>query len=277
MLNDWLNTFLFWPFIGGLLMALLLGLGGAAFFLKGSAWQGLALAQMAATGGLVASVLAWPLVPAALGFAGVLTAVLQNRKEQERLSLAAFLAALAMTTLLASNFSQASLAAARWMEGQVYFLAGSQVAWVVALAGVTLTVLPWVYRVWLLSQLGADRGWRLPAGRRLQFLDVVWRLLLVVLGSLTLGLPAALVCLLLPAWTAAMFARGLKSFFLLSVVFSLTAFLLAWVIALRGDQPFAPVLVLVAMVQGGGLYALKLILRFFHPPFRTPAANLRLH
>lgn len=273
MLDEWLNAFLLWPFVGGLLMALLLGLGGAAFFLKGSAWQGLALAQTAATGGLLASVLAWPLVPVALGFAGALTAVLQNQKDQERLSLAAFLAALAMTTLLASNFSQASLAAARWMEGQVYFLAFDQIVWVLALGGVTLVVLPWLYRVWLLSQLGADRGGRLPAGRWLQLLDIAWRLLLVVLGSLTLGLPAALACLLLPAWTAALFARGLRSFFLLSLVFSLSAFVLAWAIALQGDQPFAPVLVLVAMLQGGGLYALKATLRFFH----SPSGNLRLH
>ena len=257
MFNEWINTFLLWPFVGGLLMAALLGLGGAAFFLKGSAWQGLALAQMSATGGLVASVLAWPLVPTALAFAGVLTAVLQNQKDQERLSLAAFLAALAMTTLLASNFSQASLAAARWMEGQVYFLAFKDSVWVLALGGLTLLLLPWLYRVWLLSQLGADRGGRIAPGHRLQLLDIAWRLLLVVLGSLTLGLPAALACLLLPAWTAALFARNLKALFLLSLALSQSVFLLAWMIALWGDQPFAPVLVLVALSQGVALYAFK--------------------
>lgn len=257
MLSELLGSFLFWPFIGGLLMAALLGLGGAAFFIKGSAWQGLALAQGAATGGLVASVLAWPLVPTALGFAGLLMGLLQNKKDQERLSLAVFLAALALTTLLASNFSQASLAAARWMEGQVYFLAFRDIYWILALTGLTLLLLPWLYRVWLLSQLGEDRGCRQPAGRRLQFLDLSWRLLLVVLGSLTLGLPAALACLLLPAWTAALFAHNLKAFFLLSLAFSLAAFLLAWVVALLGDQPFAPVLVLIALLQGIGCYLLK--------------------
>lgn len=248
-MSEWPDSFLFWPFVGGLLMAALLGLGGAAFFIRGSAWQGLALAQGAATGGLVASVLAWPLAPTALMFSAVLMGLLHRRKDQERLALVIFLVALAVGTLLASNFSRASLAAARWAEGQVYFLTLSDIYWILGLAALSLILLPWLYSIWLLSQLGVDRGQRLPRGTLATWTDLGWRLLLVVVGSMTLGLPAALACLLLPAWSAALLARGFRHFLLLSCSFSVTAFLAAWLLALAWDQPFAPVLVIQAVVQ----------------------------
>lgn len=257
MLTEALDSLLLWPFVGGVLMSLLLGLGGAAFFLRGSAWQGLALAQGASAGGLVASVLVWPLVPTALGCAAILMGVLQRYQDQERLSLVIFVLALATSTLLASHFSQASLAAARWTEGQVYFLTLNDLLWILTLALISLLLLPWLYRIWLWSQLGVHQRQQKLINRCGRLVDLGWRLMLVVLGSMTLGLPAALACLLLPAWTAALLARGYNHFLLLSSLLSGLAFLVAWVLALIWDQPFAPVLVVVAVIQALVVYALQ--------------------
>ncbi|ADH87297.1 metal ABC transporter permease [Desulfurivibrio alkaliphilus] len=262
-LEAW-DSLLLWPFVGGLLMAVLLGLGGAAFFVRGSAWQGLALAQGAASGGLVASVLAWPLVPTALAFSAVLMGVLQRHKDQERLALVIFLLALAASILLASNFSQASLSAARWAEGQVYFLTLGDIYWILSLVALTLLLLPWLYRTWLLSQLGADQGQHRKVKAWAAWMDLGWRLLLVVVGSMTLGLSAALACLLLPAWTAALLAPDFRRFLLLSSLFSVTAFLIAWALALTWDQPFAPVLVVQAAFQAVAIYLFLLSKKVTH-------------
>jgi len=205
--------------------------------------------------------MAWPLVPTALGFAAILMGVLQRYREQERLALVVFLLALAGSTLLASNFSQASLAAARWMEGQVYFLTLADLYWILILTALSLLLLPWFYRVWLLSQVGVHQQQQKPVNRWGRLVDLGWRLLLVVVGSMTLGLPAALTCLLLPAWTAALLARGYSHFLLLSSLFSGLAFLLAWMLALIWDQPFAPLLVVLAVLQALGVYGIQRVLR----------------
>jgi len=47
---------------------------------------------------------------------------------------------------------------------------------------------------------------------------------------------------------------------LLSGLFSGLAFLLAWVLALIWDQPFAPLLVVLAVLQALGVYGIQRVL-----------------
>ncbi|WP_038052771.1 metal ABC transporter permease [Thioalkalivibrio sp. ALJ1] len=243
-----LGDLLLVPFVAGLLVTAVLALAGAGLFLRGSVWQALALGQWAAAGGVLASVLHLPVLPVALALGAGVMALLQRTPDRERLPLAVFLAGLAAVTLLAANFSQASLAAAAWAEGQLYF-AGPQELWAVAaLALASLVLVPGLLKVWRHAQLDPDVPATPAPAAWLRLTEIAWLVAAIVLGSMVLGLPAALASLLLPAWGAAHLARNLCGHFLWAQSLALAGFLIAWSLSLPLDQPFAPVLVLVNVV-----------------------------
>ncbi len=233
------------PFAAGLLITAVLALAGAGLFLRGSVWQALALGQWAAAGGVLASVLHWPVLPVALVLGAGVMALLQRSPDRERLPLAMFLAGLAAVTLLAANFAQASLAAAAWAEGQLYFAAPRELGFVVALGVASVVLLPGLQRVWRHAQLAPDVPATPAPAAWLRLTEIAWLVAAIVLGSLVLGLPAALATLLLPAWGAAHLARNLRGHILWAQALAVAGFLIAWGLSLPLDQPFAPVLVLV--------------------------------
>ncbi|AKJ93983.1 ABC transporter [Thioalkalivibrio versutus] len=247
-----LGDLLLMPFVAGLLITGVLGLAGAGLFLRGSVWQALALGQWAAVGGVLASVLHWPVLLVALVLGTGVMALLQRSTDRERLPLGVFLAGLAAVTLLAANFSQASLAAAAWAEGQLYF-AGPNELWAVAvLAVASILLAPGLYGVWRHAQLAPDVPATRPPPTWQRLTEIGWLVAAVVLGSMVLGLPAALATLLLPAWGAAYLARNLHGLFLWTQAIALAGFLIAWSLSLPLDQPFAPVLVLVNVALASG-------------------------
>ncbi|TVP84393.1 MAG: ABC transporter [Thioalkalivibrio sp.] len=235
------------PFVAGVLVTSVLALAGAGLFLRGSVWQALALGQWAAAGGVLASILHWPVLPVALAVAAAVMALLQRIPERERLPLAIFLAGLAAVTLLAANFAQASLAAAAWAEGQLYFASPNELWAVGALGAVSLLLWPGLRRIWLHAQTAPDVPATPPSGPWLRLTEIAWLVAAIVLGTMVLGLPAALATMLLPAWGAAYPARNLTSLLLWSQALAQAGFLIAWGLSLALDQPFAPVLVLVNM------------------------------
>jgi ABC-type Mn2+/Zn2+ transport system permease subunit len=245
-MNEWLLT----PFVGGLLMTLVLALAGVGLFLRGSVWQALALSQWAATGGVLAAIAHWPILPPALLLGAAAMGLLQWGRDPERLPLALFLGALALTTLAAANFSQAALAAAAWIEGQLYFLDRTQLAAAAGLTALSLAFGPALCRYWLQAQLAPDVGARPPPHHAGWVL--AWLVAAITLGSQTLGLPAALATLLLPPWGAAFLAHSFRGFLLWTLLLALTGYLLAWTLSLALDQPFAPMLVLIALTLAGG-------------------------
>jgi len=230
------------PLVAGLLMTSVLALAGSGLLLTGSVWQALAVGQWAAAGGVAASVSGLAPAAVALGPAIVVVGLLRRAPPGERPPMAAFLTGLAATTLLAANFGGASMAAARWADGQIQFVSPAEVAVIAGLAGLSLTLAPLLTRHWLRTQLAPDLFPEGPASRWPW--EAGWLVLVIVLGGLTLGLPAAMAGLLLPAWGAAHHARGLRSFLLRTQAISLSGFALAWAISLALDQPFAPVLTL---------------------------------
>lgn len=240
------------PFVAGALTTGVLALAGTGLFLRGSVWQALALGQWAAAGGVLASVLHGPVLPVALLVGGGVMAVLQRSPDRERLPLAIFLAGLAVVTLLAANFAQASLAAAAWAEGQLYFASPNELGAVITLGLVSLGLWPVLRRVWLHAQIAPDVAATLPPGPWLRLAEVAWLVAAIVLGSMVLGLPAALATLLLPAWGAAYLAHNLFGLLLWTQALAMLGFLTAWSLSLPLDQPFAPVLVLVNAVLAGG-------------------------
>lgn len=240
------------PFMAGVLITMVLALAGAGLFLRGSVWQALALGQWAAVGGVVASILHWPVLPVALLLGGGVMALLQRSPDRERLPLAVFLAGLAAVTLLAANFAQASLAATAWAEGQLYFAGPGELWAAVALGLVTLLMMAVLRRVWLHAQVAPDVSAAKAPATWQRLGEIAWLIAAIVLGSMILGLPAALATLLLPAWGAAWLARNLTGMLLWTQGLALTGFLLAWALSLPLDQPFAPVLVLVNILLALG-------------------------
>ncbi|WP_028304753.1 hypothetical protein [Oceanospirillum maris] len=253
-----LDSFWIWPFISGASIAFLLGLAGATLFLRSAIWQGLVVGQSAAAGGVLASVMALPLVPVALLFSA-LVSLLTRRKaklQQERLLLA-FLLCGALMTLLIVNIPQASVAASRWLEGDVYFITRQDSLWLLIPIMMLAVGYSTLQRVWQHSQIMPDRGCA-PRLSRWRFLfEAFWQLLLIVLGCLFLGLPAALFLILLPAWIAAFVANGFKPFLLLSSLISLVLFVISWAVALDLDQPFSPILILLGSSFALLIYLLK--------------------
>ncbi|MCG5514944.1 MULTISPECIES: ABC transporter [unclassified Ectothiorhodospira] len=247
------------PFVAGLLVTFALAMAGVGLFLRGSVWQALALGQWAAVGGVLASVMHWPVLPVALGLGAGLMALLKRSRDKERLPLAAFLAGLAVITLLAANFAQASLAAAAWAEGQLYFAGAMELQASAALGVASLLLGPGLYRVWRNAQLLPDVSAAPPPSAWLRWTETAWLVATIVLGSMVLGLPAALASLLLPAWGAAYLVRDLRGFVLWTQGMAITGFLMAWSVSLPLDQPFAPMLVLVntGLLVGARLFALS--------------------
>jgi len=252
------DSFWIWPFISGAGIALLLGLAGATLFLRSAIWQGLVVGQSAAAGGVLASVMALPLVPVALLFSA-LVSLLTRRKaklQQERLLLA-FLLCGALLTLLIINIPKASVAASRWLEGDVYFITQQDSLWLLLPIIMLVAGYSTLQRVWQHSQITPDRGSTLRPSRWGFLFEAFWQLLLIVLGCLFLGLSAALFLLLLPAWIAAFVVRGFKPFLLLSSLISLVLFAISWAVALVLDQPFSPILILFGSFCALLIYLLK--------------------
>ncbi|SIT69342.1 zinc/manganese transport system permease protein [Ectothiorhodosinus mongolicus] len=230
-------------FATGLGMAAVLGLASAGLFLRGSIWQALAVSQWSALGGVFASTLALPILPVALGTAALAIAFLHWKNDAQRWPMLLFLGGIAGVMLLAGNFGQAELAAARWAEGQLYFVTRdlSLVALLVLVASAIL--FPRLLRQWLLTQAGPDLGKGTRLSLSALLLEASWWTCVIVLGTVTMGLPASLALLLLPAWAATPIARHARGFVLTSLVIAVFSYVLAWFTALYFDQAFAPVLV----------------------------------
>lgn len=239
-----LHELLWLPFLTGVGVSVLLALAGVGLLLNGSAWQALALSQWAAVGGVAASALSWPVLPLALTVGGAMMWLLRLQSQGEPAALASFLTGLALVTLMAANLPQASLAASRWAEGQLYFVVPSDAWAVVVCVLITLPLLRYLQRFWLRSQLAPNVvSWATPR-LTVRLGESAWLVAVVVLGAMVLGVPAALSTLLFPAWVSALKARCLRHCMTSAVTLALGTFLAAWVFSLWLDQPFAPVLIM---------------------------------
>ncbi|TVP91552.1 MAG: ABC transporter [Pseudomonadaceae bacterium] len=250
-MHDWFLL----PLVNGLLTTLLLTLAGVGLLLRGSVWQVFAVSQWAAVGGVLASVLAVPVLLPALLLAALALVIQRRWRDAERLSLTLFLAGLAVITLLAANISQASLAAARWVDGQLYFTGVSELIWIAALVVLSGVLLPQLRRVWLWAQRQPDVSAQPGPAWYWRVLELAWLVLVIVVGAQALGVPGAMATLLLPAWAAARVAHNLAQMLVVSQLLALLAFVIAWVTSLWLDQPFAPMLVLIQLGLMGLLIA----------------------
>lgn len=240
----------------GLVLSVVLPLLGAYLHLRREWLATLGLSHVAAGGGIVASVLGWPLLVAAFVVTALAAAVksLLMRPGNDRYVIL-MLAGWAFAILAAGASHQSELLAQSLMRGQLYFVSMSHVWTALALLVLVAVLLPWLSPRLQLERFFPDHfsaNRRSPWPHRGGFeLLVVSG---VVLGIVVMGVMAAFALIFVPAWVAFHLARGWRQALALCVGFGVVSYLLAYGLAIVFDQPFGPVLVAVLL----GLALLRL-------------------
>lgn len=238
------------PLAAGLLLALVLPLLGAALMLRDEWLAALGLAHMAAAGALAGLAAGAPAVAGGLAAAlggGAAKGLLKVRGNIAYAFM--ILGGWSALLLIAANTGVGDALGRALIEGQLYFAGPVDLAAALLLALVAAAALPRLLPRLLRARLFPqhETANRLPAWR--------WHLgfdLLAAAGiaaaTATLGLMGAFALVLVPAWCAFRLAPGWRWALLLAALTGAGAYLAAFALALRLDQPFAPVLVAILLV-----------------------------
>ncbi len=240
------------PFLTGLLLAISLPMLGCYLRLRHEWLAALAYANVAAAGALAALIFGIPL--SAGGAAAALAAAFGKRLAGPRLGKATGYAVLllfgwAVAVLAAANLPLAERLGHALFDGQLYFSGMAHLAAAAAVATLALPLLAGMTRNLLLAELyphhfrlQGKASWPLQFG--FDFLVVVT----LVAATLSIGVMGSFVLAFVPPWLAFAHARSWWRGVALAVGTGVLAHVLAFWLALRLDQPFGPVLVLVMLV-----------------------------
>ena len=130
------------------------------------------------------------------------------------------------------------------VQGQLYFTGASHLQAGSALVVAAAAFLPWLSPRLLLGRFFPDhfRANGVPNPKHAILFDILVALTLA-LSATVVGVMAAFALVFVPPWIAFRFAHGWKRALGWSVGLGLAAYLVAFVAAIRLDQPFGPVLV----------------------------------
>lgn len=242
------------PFLIGLCFALLLPLFGCYLRLRDEWLAAFAYAHVAAAGALAAMALELPLV---LGGAGLaVLAALVKRLAASRLAGGTAYALLllvgwAASVLMTSNLPMAERLGHALFDGQLYFADPTQLAIAVACLVVALPLLAMLSRHLLLAQLypAFFSALKLPAWRVHLGFDLLAVAVLAV-ATMSLGVMGAFALVFVPPWVVFGRAGSWRRGLLFSCLLGVGGYVLAFVLALRLDQPFGPVLAVVLVALG---------------------------
>jgi zinc transport system permease protein len=133
-------------------------------------------------------------------------------------------------------------------DGQLYFASAEQLLALALVGGATLALQPWWNRRLLRARFfpAHESANRLPAWRWHLSFDLAVALLLALAAG-TIGLMGAFALVFLPPWLAFRLAPHWKAGLLIAMAIGAGAYLIAFVLALKYDQPFGPVLVAVLL------------------------------
>lgn len=257
------------PFAAGLLLALALPTIGVLLRLRDEWLAALGLAHLAGASGLVGLAAGLPAVLGApLGaLAGALVKSLGRFRGNTVYALM-ILVGWTTTLLVAANTALGSVMGHALVEGQLYFAGGAHLAGALLFTAVALAALPRLIPALVRARLfpGLMMPPHRPAWSHLGF-DLLVALGMAI-GTATLGLMAAFALVFVPPWIAFRRAAHWRACLLISAGVGTLAYLLAFVLALLGDQPFGPALVAVLIALAGLSAAADI--RRGSPP-RTPA------
>ena len=233
------------PFGTGLLLALSLPLVGAVLRLREQWLSSLGVAQMAAAGGVAASLLHWPIIPAAAlaaVAAGIVRATLGTARNEHYAVM--LVAGWAIVLLLAMFGHHASTTAEALLNGQLYFASLPQLLAAAGLLACVLGIGRWLTPRLLLERLFPDHfAANLQPTWPHEILFEATLIAAVVLGILTMGVMATFAMMFIPPWVSFRLARGWPATLLLAATIGVSAFVAGFVVAVAADLPFGPALV----------------------------------
>jgi zinc transport system permease protein len=237
------------PLLVGLIAALLLPLLGCYLRLRGEWLAALGLAHVAAACHLIGAALHWPLLLS--GAAGAVLAVALKqllRRESNGGYAVMMLAGWATIYLVAANSPLGESLSHALADGQLYFANQDQLLALLVGGGITLGLLPWWNRRLLRARFfpAHEAANALPGWRWHLSFDLAVALLLA-LATGAIGLMGAFALVLLPPWLAFRLAPDWKRSLLLAMGIGVLCYAIAFVIALKFDQPFGPVLIAVLL------------------------------
>lgn len=237
------------PFLAGLPLALSLPLLGNLLRLRDEWLATLGLAHLSTATGLGGMALSLPMVLSAP--LGALTGALLKFYTGGRSNSAyAFmiLTGWAATLLIAANTVLGHTLAHAVVDGQLYFAGRRELTATWFTAILSLLLLPWLTPRLVRARLFPqhETANRLPAWRWHLTFDVTVALT-VAAATATLGLMAAFALVFIPPWLAFRLAPNWRACQHLGVIIGLSAYALAFFLALTLDQPFGPMLVAVLL------------------------------
>jgi zinc transport system permease protein len=233
------------PFANGLLLAILLPLLGAWIRLREEWLAALGLAQVAAAGVVVGAIFVEPVGLVALAAAALAAAAkaLLGRAGNDSYAVM-ILFGWAVALIGASFAAHGDELGRALVQGQIYFTGAGHLEGILALVVVSAVLLPWLSPRLLLGRFFPDhfRANGMPNPHH----DVVFDVLVAItlaLSATAIGVMAAFALVFVPPWVAFRFAHGWRRTLAWSVGLGILAYLVAFVAAIRLDQPFGPVLV----------------------------------
>lgn len=241
------------PFITGILLAVLLPALGAWLLLRDEWLAALGLTHLAAAGALCSLVWGMPsMLGGCLGaLIGGMLKTLVKAQGNEGYGFMV-LGGWAILLLIAANTPGGAALGHALHDGQLYLTGvGESIAAALLLTAVGVAW-PWLERPLLRARLlpEHERANALPAWR--WHLGFEWAVAAsLALGVATFGLMAAFAAAFAPAWLAFRWARGWRWTVALAVLLGVSEYAIAFILALRYDQPFGPVFVAVAVVGVG--------------------------
>lgn len=237
------------PLGAGLIVALLLPLLGCYLRLRDEWLAALGLAHVVAAGHLLGAALHWPLLLSGAGGALVAVVLKQLLKREGNGGYALMmLGGWAVLYLAAANSPLGEALSHALSDGQLYFASAEQLLALALVGGATLALQPWWNRRLLRARFfpAHEAANRLPAWRWHLSFDLAVALLLALAAG-TIGLMGAFALVFLPPWLAFRLAPHWKAGLLIAMAIGAGAYLIAFVLALKYDQPFGPVLVAVLL------------------------------
>lgn len=244
--HDLFDSMFLLPFVNGLLLAALLPLLGAWIRLREEWLAALGLAQVAAGGVVLGAIVVEPVGLIALGAAALAAGVKTwlGRAGNGNDTYAVMILIGWTAALIGASFAAHGDEIARALvQGQIYFTDSGHLASIAALGAVALVGLPWLSPRLLLGRFFPDH---FRANGQNPHHDLAFDVLVAItiaLSATAIGVMAAFALVFVPPWVAFRIAHGWKRTLVWSVALGLTAYLVAFVAAIRVDQPFGPVLV----------------------------------
>jgi zinc transport system permease protein len=249
------------PFLNGLLLAILLALLGPYSRLRGEWLASLGVAQAAAAGLLLGTLVdgAGATVGAlsAAAVAAVAKALLGRRSGNDAYAVM-LLFGWSATLLLAANTARGEDLSRALIEGQLYFTGMPDLARISVLLAVVVVAVTMMSRQLLLGCLMPDR---FVAGRRpFTHVDLLFDVLVAVsmaVAATVVGVMAAFALVFIPAWVAFRLANSWRSALMWSIVLGTLAYVVSFAGAVVFDQPYGPVLVTALLVCIGGRFVIR--------------------